>query len=97
MTKKIYEQLGWVKRQRETNYIGLPESKKFAFKFKKKEFSKLLIFDLDETLIHAKRDFEECIFVDRNVFEPDINLKIEENGEKFIVSFSIRPHFKECL
>ena len=32
----------------------IPEEKKIDFKFKKKGFDKLLIFDLDETLIHTK-------------------------------------------
>lgn len=32
----------------------IPEEKKIDFKFKKTGFDKLLIFDLDETLIHTK-------------------------------------------
>lgn len=38
----------------------IEEDKKVKFSFKKKGFKKLLIFDLDETLIHCKRDeYEE--------------------------------------
>lgn len=33
----------------------LPEDQKIKFKFKKKGFNKLLLFDLDETLIHVRR------------------------------------------
>ena len=35
------------------------EVEKIDFRFKKAGFNKLLIFDLDETLIHMKRDEEE--------------------------------------
>ena len=40
-------------------YEPLPEDLKIEFEFKKPFFSKLIIFDLDETLIHSKRDEEE--------------------------------------
>ena len=40
-------------------YTPLKDQQKIDFKFKKKGFKKLLIFDLDETLIHVKRDNEE--------------------------------------
>lgn len=32
----------------------IPEEKKINFKFVKKGYDKLLIFDLDETLIHTR-------------------------------------------
>ena len=34
----------------------ISEEQKIEFKFKKEGFNKLIIFDLDETLIHCKRD-----------------------------------------
>jgi hypothetical protein len=34
-------------------YELIPEEVKIKFKFKKKGFTKLLLFDLDETLIHV--------------------------------------------
>jgi len=37
-------------------YQEFPEDQKMPFTFKKKGFNKLVIFDLDETLIHVKRD-----------------------------------------
>lgn len=39
-----------------TSVPDLEEEKKVKFEFKKPGFSKLLIFDLDETLIHCKRE-----------------------------------------
>ena len=37
----------------------MPEAYKIDFKFKKRGFKRLLIFDLDETLIHSKCDEED--------------------------------------
>lgn len=38
----------------------MKDEEKVKLKFKKKGFKKLLLFDLDETLIHVKRtEFEE--------------------------------------
>ena len=37
----------------------MPEDKKIDFKFKKKGFTKLLLLDLDETLIHTKLGHDE--------------------------------------
>ena len=35
------------------------EEEKIDFKFKKSGFNRLVIFDLDETLIHTKREEDE--------------------------------------
>ena len=42
-----------------TDYIELAEEDKIFFKFKKPNVDKLVIFDLDETLIHVKRDKDD--------------------------------------
>ena len=41
------------------DYHEIPVDKKIDFKFKKPGFRHLLIFDLDETLIHCRRDQNE--------------------------------------
>ena len=40
----------------QTEYQEFPDAQKIDFKFKKKGFKKLLLFDLDETLYHIWRD-----------------------------------------
>jgi hypothetical protein len=40
-------------------YLEIADDKKINFKFKKPGFKKLVIFDLDETLIHCRRDKDE--------------------------------------
>jgi predicted HAD superfamily phosphohydrolase YqeG len=41
------------------DFQEFPEEERIDFKFKKPGFKKLLILDLDETLIHVKRDNED--------------------------------------
>lgn len=78
------------------NHQIQPE-KYINFKFTKPGYSKLLIFDLDETLIHCYR--EEIAFADPNYFQPDNYVMITnpEDGENIKAEFSIRPFTKECL
>lgn len=57
MTLSIFHSLNFIKMM--PPYEPLPEDLKIEFEFKKPFFSKLIIFDLDETLIHSKRDEEE--------------------------------------
>ena len=42
-----------------TDYNELTEDQKIIFEFKKPNVDKLVIFDLDETLIHVKRDKDD--------------------------------------
>ena len=61
-----------------------------------------MIFDLDETLIHVKRDNEDENFdhdkMDED-FEPDEYIMINDpkTGEVIEAGFSIRPLATECL
>ena len=78
----------------------LQQEQRINFKFTKPGFKRLLIFDLDETLIHVKRsnltNFEES---DTNSFEPDVELPVLDpsTGIEIIASFSVRPYARRCL
>ena len=68
---------------------------KIDFKFKKKGFKKLLLFDLDETLIHIwGRDPTQ-----EEGFHPDIQIPIldPETNEIEYFGLSIRPYVRDCL
>ena len=78
------------------------------FKFKKPGFSRLLIFDLDETLIHTKRDQDEIQdaqltflygndYRDRPVDEEVKMSPPDEDCEPFLSGFFVRPYLNECL
>ena len=41
--------------------MEIPEEDKIEFKFTKPGFNKLVIFDLDETLIHTKRKGDDAV------------------------------------
>ena len=57
---------------------------------RRKELQKVIIFDLDETLIHCVDDIEsEC---------PDIILNIQfPNGEVIEAGINVRPYALHCL
>jgi len=58
MTGDIFKQIHMIKdifENQDEPYLPLEEDEKMNFKFKKPGFKKLLLFDLDETLIHVKR------------------------------------------
>jgi TFIIF-interacting CTD phosphatase-like protein len=68
------------------------------FKFKKEGFRKLLIFDLDETLIHCER--EELVYACDLKEDPDmvyLNIRNPETNEDVKTGFMIRPYAIECL
>ena len=79
------------------------EHEKIDFKFKKKSgFNKLLILDLDETLIHTKYGDDELDF-DRLVewygqdfmnVEPDewVEMCSPDDPETFLSGFFVRPY-----
>jgi hypothetical protein len=56
MTQDMFLQINKIKEMMSTEYFEIPEEKIIDFKFKKKGFKRLLLFDLDETLIHIWRD-----------------------------------------
>ena len=60
--------------EHERQYTPLQEHQKLDFKFTKPGFKKLLIFDLDETLIHVKRDNAD----NHHDFEPEVEISIND-------------------
>ena len=67
-------------------FPAIQPEEQIEFKFKKSGFNKLLIFDLDETLIHSKRDDNELEFDELeehyNV-EPDLFVQMESPGSEY--------------
>lgn len=85
----------------------IPEAKKLNFKFKKEGFKKLLIFDLDETLIHSLRDQdeneEEFIYAcgEESKMPKEmlqwVDITEPSTGETEKIGFYVRPFVQECL
>lgn len=75
MTFHIFHAINIIKRIKEKPKIE--DEQYINFKFTKQGFKKLLIFDLDETLIHCKRD--EYLDEDDEIFqfEPEIWIDIK--------------------
>ena len=57
MTLRIFHSINFIKQIKE--FPKIYDSKKIDFKFKKPGYSRLIVFDLDETLIHTKRNLED--------------------------------------
>jgi len=55
--------MSWIKglMKIEEADMEIPEEDKIEFKFTKPGFNKLVIFDLDETLIHTKRKGDDAV------------------------------------
>jgi TFIIF-interacting CTD phosphatase-like protein len=70
----VFRQIFMIKDliEHEREYTPLQEDEKIDFQFTKLGFKKLLIFDLDETLIHVKRD------IDTHDFEPEVEIFVDE-------------------
>ena len=67
----------------ESRYIDLP--------FTKPNITKLLLFDLDETLAH-------CVRQENPDRPPDVKLPITlASGKVMEAGFNVRPYTKECL
>ena len=63
-----------------SKFVTLPES----------EFSRVLILDMDETLIHCVDDIENE--------NPDVVLEIDFPGEETLCAgINLRPYLMECL
>lgn len=63
--------------------MEIPEEDKIEFKFTKPGFNKLVIFDLDETLIHTKRKGDDVVAVagsggDDDNFEPSEYICVDD-------------------
>lgn len=79
----------------------IPEEKKIDFKFKKPGFDKLLIFDLDETLIHTKvmdedQNDGDDVYAYQADIKPDFCIEIMDpyTNQPFLNEFFVRPHVK---
>ena len=103
MTLRIFHSINFIKQLEE--FPEIPEDKKIDFKFTKPGYDKLLIFDLDETLIHTIRSEEELeegeytdLYGGKNICG-EIVVELLEPGydEPFLSEFLIRPFVKKCL
>ena len=102
VTSSMFNQLNWIKSKIEKDYSSLPMDQRIDFTFKKPGFKKLLIFDLDETLVHVKRDAEDLGAVQDQKydegFEPEVEIEVvDQNNQIQKASFSIRPYARNCL
>ena len=57
MTLRFFHSINLIKQIKK--FPQIDDSKKIEFSFKKQENKKLIFFDLDETLIHAKKTTED--------------------------------------
>lgn len=103
MTLRIFHSINFIKQI--PAFPPISEERKIDFAFKKPGFTKLLIFDLDETLIHTKRDFDELeesqlkqIYGDK-CREPEewVEMCEPDQTSNFEQGFFKRPFLKECL
>ena len=53
-----------------------------------------MLFDLDETLIHCKREeYYDEVDSERPLFEPEIHIELGPPGEKKVkTGFTVRPY-----
>jgi hypothetical protein len=95
----VFMQLAKMKEIITNNEVTpIEETQKIDFKFKKQGMTKLLLFDLDETLIHVKRDSEDHDS-EQDSFEPEVELPVFDPETGFYGKrlFSIRPFARKCL
>lgn len=104
LTSDMFKQVHMIKDfilNQETPYQPFTEDEKIKLKFTKPGFDKLLLFDLDETLIHVKRsEIEEQDYdAEDDDFQPEIEIPIFDPYSQTTItaSFSVRPFVKECL
>lgn len=105
ITRDMFRQIYLIKQLIEDNEVTeLLDEQKIDFHFHKPGFKKLLLFDLDETLIHVKinqgaNDDQNNRVGDEN-FEPDIEIPIYDPVSQIYMTcakFSVRPYTRECL
>ena len=95
LTLRIFHTVNFIKNLGELPAI--PEEKKIDFRFTKRGFDKLIIFDLDETLIHSIRDDGEELTKNLVPHHQAVLIHDPEAGEHFLNEFYIRPHLTTCL
>lgn len=71
LTLHIFHSINQIKKIKDRPEIL--EEQIVDFKFKKPNCRKLIIFDLDETLIHVLRDAEDLYFGDMSQEEEDLD------------------------
>lgn len=94
LTLRIFHTVNFVKNLGEIPAIE--EENKINFRFKKRGYDKLIIFDLDETLIHSIREDGEEL-TNNLVSIQAVSIHDPEIDENFLNEFYIRPHLKTCL
>lgn len=104
MTLRIFHSLNLINKMEALPIIQ--QEDKVDFKFTKPNMKKLIIFDLDETLIHTIRDEEDLTMQELQKMygsmvdiRPDhtVSMTEPESGQTFNQSFFERPFVRECL
>lgn len=90
----VYQYLSYIKTVDIPDIEELKENNKLVeidLTDNKMSKEKLLVFDLDETLVH-------CIYNDKDIHEADVFLDIKmPNGTTANTGFNIRPYWKEMM
>lgn len=100
MTLHIFQSINVIKQLKER---PRPLAEQIVdFEFKKPGFDKLIIFDLDETLIHSLIEREDLDQSEEAIclynFKPEVWVDLEEeSGIRRKHGFSVRPFALDCL
>mmetsp|Transcript_47529 Transcript_47529/g.34806 ORF Transcript_47529/g.34806 Transcript_47529/m.34806 type:complete len:240 (-) Transcript_47529:37-756(-) len=91
--KETLDLLRQCKRFRQPSLEELKD--KFCY-FGEKMRNKVLVLDMDETLIHARYIFEEAELKNDNG-DFHVNMQSKSNDESVKISVKMRPHLDSCL